>query len=129
MKKICRLIRTRIEILSEIPEKVAFFNAPAEFNPALFENAKQKSSVDVTKKVLPEVISEIGKITDFTNANLFESLGALATKLEIKSKTLFYIIRISLTMLEVTPGGATEIAEILRKEETLKRLNDSLKNL
>lgn len=129
LKKICRLIRTRIEILSEIPEKVAFFNAPAEFNPALFENAKQKSSVDVTKKILPEVISEIGKITDFTNANLFESLGTLATKLEIKPKTLFYIVRISLTMLEVTPGGATEIAEILGKEETLKRLNDSLKHL
>ena len=129
LKKICRLIRTRIEILSEIPEKVEFFNAPAEFNPALFENAKQKSSVDVAKKVLPEVINEIEKINDFSNSNLFESLGALATKLEIKSKTLFYIIRIALTMLEVTPGGATEIAEILGKEETLNRLNDVLKNL
>ena len=78
---------------------------------------------------MPEVINKISEITDFTNANLFESLGALATTLEMKPKTLFYIVRIALTMLEVTPGGATEIAEILGKEVTLSRLNNVLKNL
>ena len=129
LDKICKLIRTRVEILSEIPEKVAFFNKSAPFNSALFENPKQKSSAETAKKVLPEVISALENVTDFTNSSLYENLSALAANLEIKPKTLFYIIRIALTMLEVTPGGATEIAEILGKEETLDRLNFVLKNL
>lgn len=129
LDKICRLIRTRVEILSEIPEKVAFFNESAPLNLALFENPKQKSSAETAKKVLPEVITEIENLTEFTNSALFENLSALAQKLEVKPKTLFYIIRIALTMLEVTPGGATEIAVILGKTKTLKRLNSVLKNL
>lgn len=129
LKKICKLIRTRVEILSDIPEKVKFFNSPAAFNSSLFENQKQKSSIEVTKRILPEVIRKMNEITDFSNSVLFEKLGLLATELDIKNKTLFYIIRIALTMLEVTPGGATEIAEILGKEESIKRLNEVLNNL
>lgn len=127
--KIAKLIKSRIEIMNEIPEKIAFFNEVEEYDASLFENAKQKSSIEVAKKLLPEIISTLKEIKEFTNDNLFASLSEKANALEVKSKTLFYIMRIALTGLEVTPGGATEIAEILGLDECVLRLekaNDKL---
>ena len=129
VNKLCRLIKSRIEILSDINDKLDFlvnFNAP---NGAMYENAKQKSSVDVAKKVIPLLIEKIPTIENFVNDEIFATLSNLATELELKSKTLFYIMRIAITGLEVTPGGATEIAEILGKDECIARLTKALNNI
>ncbi len=127
--KISKLIRTRIEIFNDIEEKTTFLVKPAEFDNVLFENSKQKSSVEVAKTLLPLIIKGVESIEDFNNSNLFTTLSNVANENGVKSKTLFYIMRIALTGLEVTPGGATEIAEILGKEESIKRLNNILNNL
>ena len=83
----------------------------------------------LAKKVLPFVAETLSEIEDFTNDTLFATLSALSEKLEIKSRQLFYVLRIALTGLEVTPGGATEVLEILGKEESIKRINNALANL
>ena len=127
--KISKLIRTRIEIFNDIEEKTAFLVKPADFDNVLFENSKQKSSVEVAKTLLPLIIKGVESIEDFNNSNLFTTLSNVANENGVKSKTLFYIMRIALTGLEVTPGGATEIAEILGKEESINRLNNVLNNL
>ncbi len=129
INKIAKLIKNRIEILSDIPSKIEFLTAFNNFDSALYENAKQKSSVEVAKMVLPVVIETLKNVDDFSNDVLFTTLSNKATELELKSKTLFYVMRIALTGLEVTPGGATEIADILGKEECIKRLTLSLNNL
>ncbi len=127
--KIAKLIKNRIEILSDIPEKVKFLTEFNEFDCALYENAKQKSSIEVAKAVLPEIINTINNIVDFNNDVIFATLSEKANQLGIKSKTLFYVMRIALTGLEVTPGGATEIADILGKEECVRRLTLSLSKI
>ncbi len=127
--KISKLIKNRIEILSDIPEKVKFLTEFNDFDSALYENAKQKSSLEVAKSVLPEIIKTLNEITDFSNDVIFATLSEKANELEIKSKTLFYVMRIALTGLEVTPGGATEIADILGKEECVRRLTLSLSKI
>ncbi|MBO5889417.1 MAG: glutamate--tRNA ligase [Clostridia bacterium] len=127
--KISKLIKNRIEILNDIPEKVKFLTEFNEFDANLYENAKQKSSVEVAKTLLPIIINEVNEITDFTNDVIFATLSEKANELQIKSKTLFYVMRIALTGLEVTPGGATEIADILGKEECVKRLTLSLNKI
>ena len=81
---------------------------------------------ELAKKVIPLLIEKIPTITNFVNDEIFATLSGFATELELKSKTLFYIMRIAITGLEVTPGGATEIAEILGKNECIARLNASL---
>ncbi len=129
IKKIAKLIKTRIEIMSDIPSKVEFIATHLPFENTLYENAKQKSSIEVAKTVLPKIIETINGIEDFCNDSLFNNLSQTSQSLELKSKTLFYIMRIALTGLEVTPGGATEIADILGKEECLRRLNTALSNL
>ncbi len=127
--KISKLIRTRIEILSDIDEKTKFLTEYNGVDNNLYENSKQKSSLEVAKNTLPLIIKGVESINEFVNDNLFNVLSAVAQENGLKSKTLFYIMRIALTGLEVTPGGATEIAEILGKEECVSRLTKALNNL
>ena len=129
VNKLCRLVKSRVEILSEVNDKLSLFTTFTAPETALYENNKQKSSVDLAKKVIPLLIEKIPTITNFVNDEIFATLSGLATELELKSKTLFYIMRIAITGLEVTPGGATEIAEILGKNECIARLNASLQKL
>lgn len=129
VNKLCRLVKSRVEILSEVNDKLSLFTTFTAPETALYENNKQKSSVELAKKVIPLLIEKIPTITNFVNDEIFATLSGLATELELKSKTLFYIMRIAITGLEVTPGGATEIAEILGKNECIARLNASLQKL
>ncbi len=129
INKIAKLIKTRIEILSDIPNAVDFIANYKDFDISLYENAKQKSSVEVAKELLPEIITKIQTIDNFENSVIFSTLSEIATLKEIKTKTLFYVMRIALTGLEITPGGATELAEILGKEECLFRLNKAYSKL
>ena len=127
--KVAKLIKSRIEILSDIEEKTAFLVEVKPFDNVLYENKKQKTDATLAKSVLPEVLNVLKEITDFTNDNLFTTLSSLSEKLQIKSRQLFYVLRIALTGLEVTPGGATEILEILQKEESILRIEKAISNL
>ena len=129
VNKLCRLVKSRVEILSEVNYNLSLFTTFTAPESALYENNKQKSSVELAKKVIPLLIEKIPTITNFVNDEIFATLSGLATELELKSKTLFYIMRIAITGLEVTPGGATEIAEILGKNECIARLNASLQKI
>ena len=129
ISKIAKLIKTRIEIFSDIPEKIDFIAKRLPIDSALYENQKQKTSVDLAKQLLPEIIKGVESIESFENSKIFESLSAVANSLEIKPKQLFWIMRIAITGMEITPGGATEIAEILGKTECLERLNLAISQL
>ena len=129
IEKIAKLIKSRIEILSDIEEKTAFLVEVKPFDETLYQNKKQKTDEVLASAVLPKVLEVLGGIDDFTNDNLFATLSGLSEKLEIKSRQLFYVLRIALTGLEVTPGGATEILEILQKEESIKRIKSAIENL
>jgi len=124
--KLLSVAKGRVQIFSEIPEKVDFLEEFAEYDLSLFENQKQKSSVDLAKSVLPQIISTLNGVGEWNNSNLFTSLVELAGKLEIKKQALLWVMRIAITGKEATAGGATEVADILGKEKTLDRLNYSL---
>ncbi len=129
ISKIAKLIKTRIEIMSDIESKIEFIANYQTFSNSLYENTKQKSNIDVAKSLLPNIIETIKGLDEFNNDSLFSNLSKTAETAGVKSKTLFYVMRIALTGLEVTPGGATEIADILGKEECLLRLTTALNNL
>ena len=121
--KMLNLVKTRVQIFSEIPEKLDFLTDFTAFDTALYINEKQKSSVELAKAVLPKVKEKLAEITDFANATLFNALVNLSAELEIKKQALLWIVRIAITGRAATAGGATEIAELLGKEETLKRID------
>ena len=124
--KLLSLVKGRVQIFSEIGEKLDFLTEFGAFDLALFENQKQKASVELAKTLIPEIKKALEKVTDWNNSTLFETLVNLSTALEIKKQAVLWISRIAITAKEATAGGATEIAELLGKEETLNRLDFSI---
>lgn len=123
--KLLSVAKGRIQIFSEIPEKVDFLEEFGEFDLSLFENQKQKSSVELAKNIIPEIVAVLNGVQEWNNSSLFTALVELSAKLEIKKQALLWITRIAITGKEATAGGATEVADILGKEETLRRMNFS----
>lgn len=128
---LCDLIQGRVEALTDIPEKVDFLEEFGEFDSGLYFNTKQKSDASVAKSNLPAVISLLENIAEaeWHNANLYASLKQLAVDLDVKNSQLLWPMRVALSGRESTPGGATELAELLKKTETLRRLRFSLSRL
>lgn len=128
-EKFGKLIQSRIEILSEIPEKVDFI---CEFTPAekeLYFNKKFKIDEVVAKNVLEKSIIELEKVNLWNEENLHEAIVKIANLMEIKSGVVYTVLRIALTGVMVTPGGSPEMADILGKDESIDRLKKSLEKI
>ena len=126
LKKIAKLLHGRVEFLGEIPEKIDWIVSLPEYDLALFDNKKNKTDREVAKVLLPEIKAWLEEIDDFSNDNLFTALSEKAKEKGVKSGSVFWIMRLAITGMAVTPGGATEIAELLGKTETLARIDKSL---
>ena len=124
--KLLALSKGRVQIFSEIAEKVDFLEEFDKYDLALFENQKQKSSAEVAKQILPEIKAVLENLTEWSNSALFTALVELSAKLEIKKQALLWVTRIAITGKESTAGGATEVADILGKDETLRRIEYSI---
>ena len=126
---IAALLQARCEKLTDIPEKVDFFQALPEYDAELFTNKKSKTNAEVSKAMLEAAIPMLGQLPDWTQDAIHDGLVELAAKLEVKNATLMWPVRIAAAGKAVTPGGAVEICRILGREETLKRLELGLEKL
>ena len=124
--KLLSLVKTRIQTFGEIPEKLDFLEEFGEYDLELFSNEKQKSSAELAKTVIPEIEKTLKDVAEWNNSALFNSLVELSAKLGIKKQAVLWIARIAVSGKAATAGGATELAELLGKEETLSRLAFSL---
>ena len=128
--KMLGLLKTRISKLSEIDEKASFFVTIPEYDKELFLNKKNKiADFDIVKTVLTEALSVLEATDSFDNDTLFASLMPLSEKLAIKTGTLMWCVRIAVSGMAATPGGATEIMEVIGKNESLSRIRDALAKL
>lgn len=124
--KLLALVKSRVQIFSEIPEKLDFLEEFGAFDVNLFVNEKQKASVELAKTLLPQIKTVLENVTDWQNSALFDVLVKLSAEAGVKKQALLWIARIAITAKEATAGGATEIAELIGKEETLRRLDFSM---
>ena len=124
--KLLALVRTRIQTFGEIPEKLDFLEEFGKYDTELFVNEKQKSSLDTAKTLLPQIKATLEKTGEWNNAALFDALVKFSSDSGIKKQAVLWIARIAITGKSATAGGATEIAELIGKEETLKRIDFSL---
>ncbi len=129
LRKIAKLLHGRTEVLGEIPEKIDWLAEIEPYDLALYENKKNKTNAEVAKSLLPEIKKYLEGIDDFSNDNLYQTLSEKAGEAGIKSGALFWVMRIAITGQSVTPGGATEMASLLGKEETLRRIDFSIELL
>lgn len=126
LKVIAKLLHSRVEVLGEIPEKIDWLAELTPYDLALFDNKKNKTSADVARELLPKIKDVVASIDEFVNDKIFATLSEKAGELGVKSGAIFWVLRIAITGQAVTPGGATEIAALLGKEETLKRIDFTL---
>lgn len=123
---VCKLIQSRIETFGEIEDKLRFLVEYTSFDSELYVNQKQKADAELARKILPTVKEKLLHVTEWNNQSLFNALVELSTELDCKKGAVLWIARIALTGLAATPGGASEIAEIIGKDETLRRLDKAM---
>ena len=129
-EKMFKLLKTRISKLSEINEKMAFFINLPEYDKELFLNKKNKiSEFDTVKTVLVEACEILKGVNSFDNDSLFVALMPLSEKLSIKTGAVMWCIRIAVSGMSATPGGATEIMEVIGKSESIARIEKAISNL
>ncbi len=124
--KLAAMVQTRVSSFPEVNEKAAFAAGLPEFDLTLFENKKNKTSVQTAKTVLEAAVPVLEEASDWSNDALFALLKQLAEHLELKAGAVMWVIRIAVSGLAVTPGGATELMEVLGREESVRRLKHSL---
>lgn len=120
------LLQSRIETFGDIPEMVKFIDCFGEFDLSLFDHKKLKNDKEVAKTALPYVIEVIQNLTEFSATALHDALIVKCEQLGMKSGQMLFSMRAALTGCISTPGGAIEMADILGKDECLKRLKFSL---
>ena len=125
-EKLLKILKTRVEILSEIPEKIDFLEEYGPFDEALYFNKKMKSDAEVAKKVLPLARDLLASLEPFENSAIYQALVGLAAENGMKNGQVLWSVRIALTGRENTPGGASEMAELLGRERTLERLGGAM---
>ena len=127
--EIAALLQARCERLSEIPEKVDFFDALPSYEKELYVNKKSKTDEAVSLAMLSETLPVLETLPGWTTDAIHDSLIALAERLGVKNATLMWPVRIAVSGRAVTPGGAVELCRILGREETLRRLRVGLELL
>ena len=127
--KLSKLLTTRIELFSQIPDKVNFLEEFAKYDLNLFNKEKLKITKELAKVILPKLKIVLENIKDFNEMSIHEAIKSFIETSGYKSGQVFWALRVALTGCESTPGGATEMADILGKEKTLERLNFSIELL
>ncbi|MBQ0038308.1 MAG: glutamate--tRNA ligase [Clostridiales bacterium] len=123
---IAALLQARCEKLTEIPEKVDFFDECPAYGLEFFTNKKSKTNPEVCTRMLHEAIPMLESLNEWTTDTIHDGLIDLAARLEVKNATLMWPVRIAAAGKLVTPGGAVEICQILGRDETIKRLKAGL---
>ena len=128
-KALAKALQPRIETFAQIAEQIAFVKELPDYSAELYVNKKMKTDVEVAKIALPLIKDVLTKQNEWTNGALFASLKALAEEKQMKNGQILYPARIAFSGLETTPGGATELAVVLGKDECLKRIDKAIEKL
>lgn len=126
---VAALLQPRLERLTDIGEKVDFFETLPDYDATLFVHKKSKTDLDVSRHMLEAALPVLEALPAWTQDAVHGALLSLAQRLAVKNATLLWPVRIAAAGKAVTPGGAVEICAILGKEETLRRLRLGLEKL
>lgn len=128
--ELSKIIQKRIEVLTDIPEMIDFFETLPDYRIDLYENKKMKTNFDNAKQSLIIAYKQLNQFRDWNSfEKLHDLLLSVPNKINFKTGQFLWPVRVALSGKEKTPGGAVEIAYLLGKEETLKRIKFGIKKL
>ena len=129
LKKIAAMVKTRIEVFPEIEDMVDFFEAVPEYDTAIYAHKKMKTSASSSLEVLKELLPILEEQEDYSNTGLYTRLLKYVEEKGCKNGYVLWPIRIAVSGRQMTPCGATELMEVIGKEETLKRVRAAIAKL
>ena len=129
LKKIAAMVKTRIEVFPEIEDMVDFFEAVPEYDTAIYAHKKMKTSASSSLEVLKELLPILEEQEDYSNNGLYTRLLKYVEEKGCKNGYVLWPIRIAVSGRQMTPCGATELMEVIGKEETLKRVRAAIAKL
>jgi len=128
-KKIATMVKSRIEVFPDIKDHIDFFEAVPEYDSTMYEHKKMKTNKETSLKVLKDVLPILEGLDDFSNDSLYAALCEYVSANEYKNGFVMWPIRTAVSGKQMTPGGATELMEILGKEESIKRIKAAIEKL
>lgn len=129
LKKVSKLLQVRTEVLTSIPENVDFFNKLPDYDTSLYVHKKMKSTEETSLESLKAALPLLEGIADWNEQTVHDTLMNLVQNLGIKNGQMLWPVRTAVSGKPVTPGGAIELADILGKEETLRRIKIGIEML
>ena len=129
LRKIAAMVKTRIEVFPDIADHVDFFEALPEYDTAMYTHKKMKTNAETSLKVLTDVLPLLEAQDDFTNDALYGVLSKYVEDTGVKTGFVMWPIRTAVSGKQMTPAGATEIMEVLGKEESLARIRKGIQML
>ena len=119
---LAKILQPRTEIFSQIPDMIDFLVELPEYDAELFTNKKSKTNPEIAAMVLDMAIEALSALDTWEEEPIHDTLIGLAERNGMKNGTMLWPVRIALAGKQVTPGGAIEIALLLGREESLRRL-------
>lgn len=129
LKKVASLIKSRIEILPDINDQIDFFEAVPEYDTAMYCHKKMKTNEETSLEVLKEILPRLEAWDDYSNDALFGLLKGFAEEKGYKNGYVMWPVRTAVSGKQNTPGGATEIMEVLGKAESVERIKNAIELL
>ena len=126
---IAAILQQRTEVLTEIPEKVDFFDALPDYDSELYVHKKSKTDLPGSLETLKQVLPVFEGLAEWNDENILQAMTALAEAGGVKNAKVMWPVRIAIAGKAVTPGGAVELARILGKDETLRRIRLGVEKL
>lgn len=129
LEKIAMMAKTRIEVFPDIPDLIDFFEDVLDYSTDMYVHKKMKTDKESSLKVLKELFPILEAQTDYSNDALYSLLTDFASGNEYKNGYVLWPVRTALSGKQMTPAGATEILEVLGKEESLRRIRQAIEKL
>lgn len=129
LKKIAALLQKRLETLNDIPGLVEFFKTLPEYGTELYTHKKMKTNDEIALSSLEAALPVLENLEDWNTTSIHDALMALVEELGIKNGQLLWPVRTALSGEPTSPGGAMELADILGKEESLRRIRKGIELL
>ncbi len=129
LKKIAAMVKTRIEIFPDIKEHIDFFEELPEYDVEMYTHKKMKTNSESSLEVLTELLPVLEAQEDYSNDALYQTLVSYVEKKGCKNGYVMWPLRTAVSGKQMTPGGATELMEVLGKEESLQRIRKGIEKL
>jgi len=128
-RRLAELMHSRTEVFNRVPDMVRFLAELPAYDIDLYTHKKMKTDPEIGLRALKLARPALAGLTDFTEETLKDRLMELAQAEGLKTGQMMWPVRVALSGQQSTPGGATEIAYLLGKEETLRRLDEGIARL